>query len=81
MLDFSDCEFVGPALPESFVRLDLADLLERLGLLTETQGRHFEAEWGVLRRQLLTVGALGGAERVHRQIVRPHQSHRDRWRR
>ena len=69
-LDLRDCVLFGPALPEPFVRFDLAALLARLGLLKE-QGKRFEQDWGALRRQLRVLGGVGGPQRVCNQVLVP----------
>ena len=51
-LDLSDCIFLGPALPPSFVRFELTDVLQTRGLLTDPHAKNFQRQWAVLRRQL-----------------------------
>jgi hypothetical protein len=69
-LDLRDCLLFGPALPEPFVRFELAALLARLGLLRQP-GKRFEQDWGALRRQLRVLGSLGGPQRVCNQVLVP----------
>jgi len=67
-LDLGDCIFSGPALPEPFVRFELTAQLTRLGLLTNGQGRLFERNWNVLRRQFRS---SGGPQSVCNHVVVP----------
>jgi hypothetical protein len=67
-LDLRDCIFSGPALPEPFVRFELTAQLNRLGLLTLSQGRNFERDWSALRRQFRS---SGGPQSVCNHIVAP----------
>jgi hypothetical protein len=67
-LDLKDCTFSGPALPEPFVRFELTAQLTRLGLLANGQGRGFERNWSVLRRQLRS---SGGPQSVCNNVVAP----------
>ena len=63
-----DCTFTGPALPEPFVRFELAGQLTRLGLLANTQGKGFEQDWGALRRQFRSIG---GPQSLCNHIIAP----------
>jgi hypothetical protein len=67
-LDLQDCSFFGPALPEPFVRFELAAQLTRLGLLPTGHGWNFERDWSVLRRQLRS---SGGQQSVCQHVVAP----------
>ena len=67
-LDLSDCEFVGSALPASFVRFELAEHLAKLGLLPSAQ-KGIERDWSAVRQQLRSVG--GGPQRVCNHVVAP----------
>ena len=69
-LDLHECFVSGPALPESFLRFDLAMLLEKRALLP-SPGRPFEQGWDTLRRQLRALGGSGGPLRVHNHIIAP----------
>ncbi len=66
--DLRDCTFTGPALPEPFVRFELAAQLTRLGLLANTQGKGFEQDWGALRRQFRS---SGGPQSLCNHIIAP----------
>jgi hypothetical protein len=71
-LDFSDCTFQGPALPQPFVRFELSDLLAKLGLLTNQHGKLFERNWTALRRGLR---ATGGPQSLCNHIIAPLAQH------
>jgi hypothetical protein len=70
-LDLSDCVFAGPALPDPFVRFELATQLARLGLLASENAKDIEQGWNGFQRQLRLVGANSGAQRVCNQIIAP----------
>jgi hypothetical protein len=70
-IDLHDCTFVGPALPEPFVRFELAELLVRHDLLRGSSGAAFERGWSVMRAQLRALGGSGGPLRVHNHVVAP----------
>ena len=67
-LDLQDCTFTGPALPEPFVGFELAGQLTRLGLLSNTQDKAFEQDWGALRRQFRS---SGGPQSLCNHIIAP----------
>ena len=67
-LDLQDCTFTGPALPEPFVGFELAGQLTRLGLLSNTQDKAFERDWGALRRQFRS---SGGPQSLCNHIIAP----------
>ncbi len=69
-LDLGACDFAGPALPEPFVRFELAGHLTRLGLL-KTATRSLERSWHTLREQLRLLGNAGGPQRVHNHVIAP----------
>jgi hypothetical protein len=71
-LDLSDCTFRGPALPQPFVRFEMSDLLEKLGLLANQHGKSFERNWAALRRGLRSPG---GPQSVCNQIIAPLAQH------
>ncbi len=71
-LDLSDCTFQGSALPQPFVRFELADLLGKLGLLTNQHGRSFERNWSALRRGLRSAG---GPRSICNHIIAPLARH------
>jgi hypothetical protein len=67
-LELGDCTFHGPALPEAFIRYELAAHLGRLGLLSNTTGKAFERSWDTLRRQLRSGG---GPQSVCNHVLAP----------
>lgn len=69
-LDLQDCTASGPALPEPFLRFELAELLNRRGLLPKS-GKPLEQAWTLLRRQLRELGGAGGPLRVHNHVIVP----------
>ncbi len=73
-LDLNDCAFQGPALPQPFVRFELCDLLEKLGLLVHQHGKTFERRWAALRRRLRSTG---GPQSICDHIIAPLARHLD----
>jgi hypothetical protein len=69
-LALHDCSVSGPALPESFLRFELAAVLERRNLLPKP-GRLFEQGWDAVRRQVRALGGAGGPLRVGNHIIAP----------
>jgi hypothetical protein len=69
--DLHDCTFAGPALPEAFVRFELAELLARHDLQRTTFGDAFERGWSLVRTQLRALGGSGGPLRVHNHVIVP----------
>jgi hypothetical protein len=69
-LDLHECTTSGPGLPESFLRFELAALLDKRGLLPKS-GKSFEQGWDAVRRQLRALGGTGGPLRVNNHIVAP----------
>ncbi|MBV9248621.1 MAG: hypothetical protein JO227_05165 [Acetobacteraceae bacterium] len=67
-LDLRDVSLSGPALPEPFVRFELAGLLARLGLLPPSNPA-LEQTWSKLRRTLGGLGGSGGPQRVHNHVI------------
>jgi hypothetical protein len=73
-LDLSSCTFLGPALPEPFVRFDLDGELNRKRLLpkaTGDEGRELQRRWDAYRRRLRELIATGGPVRVRNQVIEP----------
>jgi len=73
-LDLSSCSFVGPALPEPFVKFDLEAELSRAQLLAATsgeQGRRLQDKWTAYRRGLRELVSRGGSIRVRNQVIEP----------
>jgi len=73
-LDLSTCSFVGPALPEPFVKFDLEGELNRERLLpkaTGDEGRELQRRWDAYRRRLRELIATGGPVRVRNQVIEP----------
>ena len=69
-LDLSDCQFLGPALPEPFVRFELEKELTSRKLLpkkTGDEGKQLRSRWDVYRRHLQELAASGGPLRVRNQ--------------
>ena len=69
-LALHECSVSGPALPESFLRFELAAVLDRRGLLPKP-GRSFEQAWDAVRRQVRALGGAGGPLRVDNHIIAP----------
>ncbi len=69
-LDLHECTTSGPALPEAFLRFELAAALDKRGLLPKS-GRPFEQGWDAVRRQVRALGGAGGPLRVNNHIVTP----------
>ena len=72
--DLSDCQFVGPALPEPFVRFELEKELTKLKLLaktTGTDGKELKKQWEIYRRHLAQLAVRGGPVRVRNHAIEP----------
>ena len=67
-LDLYDCTFLGPALPEPFVRLEMTSQLAKLGLLANSQDGDFQRHWTAMQRQLRS---SGGPQSVCNRVVAP----------
>jgi hypothetical protein len=68
------CLFVGPALPEPFVRLELEQALIKAGLLAKTsgaEGRELQESWERYERKLRELVVRGGPERVFNHVFQP----------
>jgi hypothetical protein len=77
-LDLTDCQFIGPALPEPFVRFELEKELTRLKLLPKTtgkEGKQLKADWEAYRRGLAQLAVRGGPVRVRNHAVEPIVRH------
>jgi hypothetical protein len=73
-LDLRDCSFIGPALPEPFVKFQMERLLRKDGLLpasTGNEGKALAASWDSYRRKLRLLGEQGGAQRVANHVLEP----------
>ncbi|MEW4490899.1 N-6 DNA methylase [Thalassoglobus sp. JC818] len=73
-LDFSDCQFQGPALPDPFVKFELEKELKRNKLLRKTtgkEGKELKQFWDGYRRKLRSLAASGGALRVRNHVIEP----------
>ena len=73
-LSLGDCRFVGPALPEPFVKLDLDRHLARLSPLPSdrgAKGKELAERWDTLRRKLRRLGETGGDVRVLHCVLEP----------
>lgn len=69
-----DCTFIGPALPEPFVRFELEAALTKAGLLSKTtgnDGRTLQESWESYRRKLRELVGSGGPERVRNHVFEP----------
>jgi len=69
-IDLHACTSFGPAFPESFLRFELPELLQRRGLLPKP-GRHLEQAWQIYRRQLRSLAGAGGPLRVNNHVIAP----------
>jgi hypothetical protein len=72
--DLSDCQFLGPALPEPFVRFELEKELATRKLLPKTtgeEGKKLRERWEVYRRHLRELTASGGPLRVRNKVIEP----------
>jgi hypothetical protein len=72
--DLSDCQFVGPALPEPFVRFELEKELTKLKLLAKTtgsDGKELKQQWEIYRRHLAQLAVRGGPVRVRNHAIEP----------
>ena len=73
-LELSDCQFVGPALPDPFVRFELEKELTSRKLIpkkTGDEGKHLRSRWDVYRRHLQELAASGGPLRVCNRVIEP----------
>ncbi len=73
-LELSDCQFIGPALPDPFVRFELEKELISRKLLPKTTaegGKHLRNRWDVYRRHLQELAASGGPLRVCNRVIEP----------
>ena len=73
-LDLSSCTFLGPALPEPFVNLDLEDELRKAKLLPKTtgdEGKALQKAWEAYRRKLRELVSQGGSIRIQNHVIEP----------
>ncbi len=73
-LDLSDCQFLGPALPEPFVRFELEKELTNRKLIPKKigdEGKKIRSRWDVYRRHLQELAASGGPLRVRNKVIEP----------
>lgn len=73
-LDLSSAKFIGPALPEPFVKFDLEKILSQHNLLPKTtgeEGKKLQEIWDAYRRKLRMLGSQGGAIRVRNHVIDP----------
>lgn len=69
-----DCQFLGPALPEPFVRYELENEVRAAKLLPKTTGAAGELlqeSWAAYRRRLRDLVGRGGALRVRNLVLEP----------
>jgi len=72
--DLSLLKFIGPALPEPFVKFDLEKVLNQNNLLLKTtgeEGRKLQASWDAYRRKIRELGVNSGPIRVRNHIIEP----------
>jgi hypothetical protein len=73
-LDFTDCLFTGPALPEPFVKFELEKELTSRRLFvknTGDEGKKLKEEWTAYRRKLYNLTAVGGPLRIRNHVIEP----------
>ena len=73
-LDFSQLEFIGPALPAPFVKFDLETELRKEKLIPKTtgdEGDNLQREWETYRRHLRSLVSQGGPIRVKYHVIDP----------
>jgi len=73
-MDLTDCQFLGPALPEPFVRFELENELTKLKLLPKTtgaEGKVLKETWDAYRRHLAQLAVRGGPVRVRNHAIEP----------
>jgi hypothetical protein len=73
-LDLADCQLLGPALPEPFVRFELEKELANRKLLpkiTGEEGKKLRERWEIYRRHLRELADSGGTLRVRNTVVEP----------
>ncbi|BAC90681.1 Eco57I restriction-modification methylase domain-containing protein [Gloeobacter violaceus] len=74
-IDFlQECSFIGPALPEPFVRFELEKELNREKLLSKATGTEAQALrefWDGYRRKLRELVGKSGAIRIRNQVIDP----------
>lgn len=72
MLNLSDIAFTGPALPDSFVRLELEkELKDLLPKTSGEAGRALADSWDAYRRHLRELVSSGGPLRVRNAVIAP----------
>ncbi|MBI4602222.1 MAG: hypothetical protein HY721_09700 [Planctomycetes bacterium] len=73
-LDLRDASFLGPALPEPFVKLQLEEHLGKRKLLPRnagSEGKDLRERWEVYRKSLRLLGEQGGDLRVASHVLEP----------
>lgn len=73
-LDLRDCSFIGPALPEPFVKFQIERLLRKESLLPKDSGpdgQALQSRWDSFRRKLRLLGDQGGVHRVANHVLEP----------
>lgn len=74
-LALRDCSFVGPALPEPYVKLELLKSLRKKALWRAPDGREEskaeQLSWDAYRRKLKQLGEQGGERRVFNHVIEP----------
>ncbi len=73
-LNLTSAKFIGPALPEPFVKFDLEKILNKNNLLSKTsgeEGKKLQETWNIYRKKLRELGPNSGAIRVQNYIIEP----------
>ncbi len=73
-LNLRDITFVGPAMPEPFVRYTLEPLLAKkqlLGKENQTGAAELHERWEVYHRKLRAMREEGGDHRVKNHVIEP----------
>lgn len=73
-LNLAAAQFLGPALPEPFVKFDLEQLLNQHRLLaknTGAEGKRLQEAWAGYRRRLRELGPQAGKIRVQNFVIDP----------
>ena len=73
-MDLTDCQILGPALPEPFVKFELESELTKLKLLPKTTGRkarELRELWAAYRRHLAHLAVPGRPIHVRNHVIEP----------
>lgn len=72
--DLHDCDFLGPALPEPYVKFELEKELNKAKLLpkdTGEEGKTLQESWNAYRRSVRDIVSSGGDIHVRNHIIEP----------